>query len=293
MQEQHYYDNIDFAFNRKDVEQLLIIWKESRHMGRPGERIRNYILDHLEDLADYFGISLTEENAFKHFIEDHDEYLYRTGCDKSPNDCLQYFAIQGNVPLVKLAIKKGADDWDLGMMGAAQGGHKDLVDFFIELGANESAYGGQKDLVEFFLEKAKAEALTRENDDMFYVSTENEGMAMAAQGGHKDLVDFFIREMNSSGVPIRWDSGMTAAIKVNNKELIQFFLDKYVNLDSALYWAAKFGNKELIQLLIDKGADNWYAGLSGAAEGGHKDLVLFFIDKGAVTSGWIKEKFNL
>lgn len=49
------------------------------------------------------------------------------------------------------------------MGGAARGGHKDLVEFFITKGANEwndgmraAARGGQKDLVDFF--KGKLES---------------------------------------------------------------------------------------------------------------------------------------
>ncbi len=46
------------------------------------------------------------------------------------------------------------------MCGAAEGGHKDFVEFFIKKGANNwnwgmgsAALGGHKDLVEFFKKK--------------------------------------------------------------------------------------------------------------------------------------------
>ena len=38
--------------------------------------------------------------------------------------------------MVEFFVERGADDWSLGMGGAAQGGHRELVDYFIELGAN-------------------------------------------------------------------------------------------------------------------------------------------------------------
>ena len=35
-----------------------------------------------------------------------------------------------------IVIKKGADDWNWGMCGAAEGGQMDLVKFFIEKGSD-------------------------------------------------------------------------------------------------------------------------------------------------------------
>lgn len=37
----------------------------------------------------------------------------------------------GNKELIDLFIEKGANDWTMGMIAAGQGGHKKLVDFFI------------------------------------------------------------------------------------------------------------------------------------------------------------------
>ena len=78
------------------------------------------------------------------------------------------------------------DDWNKGMKGAAKGGHKNLVDFFISKGANNwnwgmnyAAEGGHKDLVDFFISKGA------NNWDL--------GIRYATEGGHKDLVDFFSR----------------------------------------------------------------------------------------------------
>ena len=42
----------------------------------------------------------------------------------------------GHKDLVEYFISKGANDWNWGMDRAAQGGHKDLVEFFISKGAN-------------------------------------------------------------------------------------------------------------------------------------------------------------
>jgi hypothetical protein len=78
----------------------------------------------------------------------------------TPNKAMEKVAEKGRIDLVDFFIEKGADDWNWGMRGAARGGHKELVDFFIEKGANDwdwgmygAAEGGHKELVDFFIEK--------------------------------------------------------------------------------------------------------------------------------------------
>jgi len=82
-----------------------------------------------------------------------------------------------------LDLAKG--DYDTAMKLAAQGGHRNLVDFFISKGADNwnsgmfgAAQGSHHDLVDFFISKGS--------------KNWNRGMEGAAKGGHKDLVDFFI-----------------------------------------------------------------------------------------------------
>ena len=58
----------------------------------------------------------------------------------------------------------GTENWNWGMEGAAEGGHRDLVDFFIAKGAN-------------------------------YWDT---GMHYALQGGHQNLVKFFRQKINQN-----------------------------------------------------------------------------------------------
>ena len=68
----------------------------------------------------------------------------------------------GHKDLVDFFISKGANYWNWGLLGAAKGGNKDLLDFFISNGANDwncglfgAAKGGHKDLVDFFEKKLK------------------------------------------------------------------------------------------------------------------------------------------
>ena len=68
----------------------------------------------------------------------------------------------GHRDLVEFFITKGANFWNSGMVFAARGGHKDLVEFFIEKGANDWGWvmmygGGHKDLIDFFKQKIENE----------------------------------------------------------------------------------------------------------------------------------------
>jgi len=134
-----------------------------------------------------------------------------------------------------------AEDNNFAMNGAAKEGHKDLVEFFIEKGANDW----------------------------------NAGMNGAARGGHKDLVEFFI----SKGAD-DWNYGMWGAAKGGHKDLVNFFILKGAdNWDGGMSYAALGGHKELVNFFISKGANNWSEGMYFAAEGAHKDLVEFFKQK--------------
>ena len=80
----------------------------------------------------------------------------------TPNKAMEKLAEKGMKykNLIDFFIEKGADYWNLGMYGAALGGHKELVDFFIEKGADDwnwgmrgASLGGHKELVDFFQRK--------------------------------------------------------------------------------------------------------------------------------------------
>ena len=106
------------------------------------------------------------------------------------NTAMKLVAQGGHQDLVDFFISEGADNWDWGMQVAARGGHQELVDFFISKGARDwnmgmrgAAQGGHRDLVDFFISKG--------------ARYWNSGMEGAEQGGHHDLVDFFKRKMQT------------------------------------------------------------------------------------------------
>jgi len=148
-----------------------------------------------------------------------------------------------NIDLIHFFIEKGANNWVLGMYGAAGGGHRDLVQFFIEKGANHW----------------------------------NSGMyrAAAAEGGHRNLVEFFIEKGAND-----WNLGMYGAARGGHRDLVEFFIEKGANdWNMGMRGAAEGGHRNLVDFFIEKGADDWDHGMRRAAEGEHRDLVHFFEQK--------------
>jgi len=178
-------------------------------------------------------------------------------------------ARQGSRERVNELVRQGAYV-NSGMYGAAEGGHKELVDLFIKKGANcwndgmyNAAKGGHKELVDLFIKNG--------------ANKWNLGMYGAAEGGHKELVDLFVKKGANN-----WNLGMCSAAEGGHKELVDLFVKKGANdFDNGMHCAVKGGHKEIVELFIKHGANNWNWGMYGAAEGGHKELVDLFVKKGA------------
>jgi hypothetical protein len=135
----------------------------------------------------YGNVQKSDEKTWKTFYLQLLYYMDKS--DNNANKAMRLAAKGGHRDLVDLFIQRGANDWNLGMYGAAEGGHRDLVDFFIQRGATDwnsgmarAAEGGHRDLVEFFIQKGA--------DDWVL------GMECAALEGHRDLVKFFKEKMN-------------------------------------------------------------------------------------------------
>ena len=79
---------------------------------------------------------------------------------QTDNWCLNQAALAGHKDLVQLFINKGANDWNRALSCATRGGHEDLVHLFINKGAKDwdwalssASEGGYKELVQFFIDK--------------------------------------------------------------------------------------------------------------------------------------------
>ena len=100
------------------------------------------------------------------------------------NWMLELAAGRGHRHLIDYFIEQGADDWDQAMAGAAGGNQRDLVVFFIEQGANDwnramirAVRNGHRDLVYFFISMGANEW--------------RKALRMAKRKRHPDLVALF------------------------------------------------------------------------------------------------------
>ena len=105
---------------------------------------------------------------------------------------------------------------NLRMSSAAQLGYRDLVDFFINKGAND--WSG--------------------------------GLHYAAKGGHRHLVDFFIGKSLSDGGNVAWDNALRGAIMGGHRDLIDFFIENGANnFIQAIYVAELYHKDHIVQYL--------------------------------------------
>ena len=114
---------------------------------------------------------------FQHIIDQWKQLVN----DESSNHCLYKASKQGHLDLVQLFINKGANNWNWALEGASKGGHKDLVQFLIDKGANNwncglhsASFEGHNDLVQLFIDQG--------------ANNWNQGLFHASYRGHKDLV---------------------------------------------------------------------------------------------------------
>jgi ankyrin repeat protein len=115
----------------------------------------NHILTQLSpiDLSRFQQVSkwcLTLSKHFQHIIDRWKKFVNIESSDR----CLYEASTQGHKDLVHFFINKGANDWNFALHCASQGGHKDLIQFFIDKGATDwnsalsgASQGGHKDLV--------------------------------------------------------------------------------------------------------------------------------------------------
>src|SRR3989304_4980498 len=86
-----------------------------------------------------------------------------------------------------LSLTNNKLNWDRGLRYACEGGHRDLVDLIISLGADYCGWheglwgaceGGYRDIVSLMIEHG--------------ANNWNGGLVSACEGGHRDIVDFMI-----------------------------------------------------------------------------------------------------
>ena len=203
--------------------------------------------------------------------------------EKGMCECIKIGSLEG----VQFYISQGANNWNYGMVCAAENGHRNIVDLMISKGANNwnrgmfgAARKGHRDLVDFFIEKGANDW----NSGMFY-AIENDhrvlvdlmiskgandwinGLGFAKQYKHNDLIKLFERQMN---------------VADTNNDVSNKTFDKTISdPEKGMFECAKIGSLDGVQFYISKGANDWHYGMSGAIKNGNRDLVDFFILKGS------------
>lgn len=233
------------------------------------------ILKHTKDPRDARAVASTCTKFHKRFF--NHPATWRTW---SVAEALRVAALRNNKELIDVLLRDNTCiDMNDGLCGAAQGGHCDLINFFISKGAKAEAamhnagYGGKLDIIKLLRKQCPV------------LSQLRSGFTGAARAGHRNLVEYFIAE----GVPLKW--GLQGAAYGNRKTLVNFFIEMGCRQwNEGLIGACFGGHRHLVNFFIAKGANAWNHALWGAASSGSKDLVDMFIAKGA--NDWNRALLN-
>ena len=178
--------------------------------------------------------------------------------DQIPVDnwVLEYLCFKNHRDLLKILIQKDSNkiiNWNFGLRGACQGGHRDLAQWMIDLGAK-----------------------------WWY-----DGLRGACEGGHRDMVQWMI-DLGATN----WDGGLWGACCGGHRDLSQMMIDLGArDWNGGLEGACYGGFKELAQWMIDLGADDWNGGLENACYKEHREMAQWMMDLGATNVNIFKEYF--
>ncbi len=178
----------------------------------------------------------------------------------------------GNRELVQFFLDKGADNINQGLCASASNNQLELIKFFISIGADDMNLAmtaavdtGNLELIKFFIEHGA--------NDM------NSGLISGVCCNNMELINFFIEhgadDMNSA---------MCVLIDSDNEdlEMINFFIERGANdMNRALIEAIDYNNINLIEFFIERSADNLNYGVIKFAHDDNLDMVMFFVSKGA------------
>lgn len=159
---------------------------------------------------------------------------------------------------MKLTLKRGVQNYDGGLAGAAAFGSDGMVDFFIGLGATKLFLGRR------------------------LMVTRSEGLLGAVISGNQNLIDYFFRG------DYDFQTLLSGAAKTGNLDQVKRILKKHehdFDLEEALEMAVLGGNLEVVKFLHEEmakeenfGGYNTY--MFQAAKSGNMDVIQFLIDNG-------------
>lgn len=184
--------------------------------------------------------------------------------DASVRNRMKRACLQGNQRMVRVLLSHGARNMDWAMHCATMGGHRELVDLLEEFAKDKcdwnyillgAAAGGHIELIEYCRDRGA------------YVS----GLRGAAFGGQFQLFDALIERVANL---YNLYNGLLGAAEGGQVRAAHFFIQKgaHVN-DEVLGMVSRAGCDELVDLFIAKGAVVKSKAFCGAARGGHMHLI--------------------
>lgn len=208
----------------------------------------------------FIDVNLALERASKK----NDQILITQFINQGANDWnsgLRGAAEGGHMELIKYFEGGGANDWNAGLIGAAKGNHKKLVEYFISKGANHiqkamegAALFGNNEIINYldpYLDKVgkNNEDLVKDNYD--------EILFNAAQGGYFEtvkliigIIELLLNDDFSYNPNL---SGANGAISGEKPEILKFFLERdedQVGFD-ALEYALDIGKVNMAMLVLE------------------------------------------
>lgn len=152
-------------------------------------------------------------------------------------------AKSGELEVVKLFLKRGADLLDYGLFGAVSGNHIEIIDFLIDKGANNfnaalvhASAHGNLELTKYLLDKGA--------DDLYSV------LVNAVHNNRVELVEFFLNKATD-----RIDRLIAGALWKGHKHLVDYLMTRMSSVTENIKYfvqcAIEGGNPELLEYIIE------------------------------------------
>lgn len=186
-----------------------------------------------------------------------------------------YFAMnssieQGRMDIVEFIIKNGKN-YSFDIQSAAKGGHLKSIEFVLEktksfnidtenLGFIGAAEGGHLDILKSF------------KGTNFYSA-----MITASIGGHLNIINYLI-EKSPEYTHFDWNTCMAEAAEKGHLNIVEFMMQpprNANNYNNTLLSAVKGGHFDIMNLMISKGANNFNDCIRYARMFGRKSLIPF------------------
>ena len=141
------------------------------------------------------------------------------------NQVLEYLCLKNHHHLIEILIRKDTNQWlnfNYGLQSACQGGHREIIQMMVNLGAREW----------------------------------NRGLSGACEGGFKDLVRMMI-DLGARD----WNNGLWGACREGHRELVQMMINYGADdWNEALQCAYEGGHRDVAQMMVDDGGtETWMA----------------------------------